>query len=241
MIDWLENLGGFPPPDTALVDPNGLLCASTSLSAQMVIAAYSNGIFPWYSEGEPVLWWTPNPRMVLFPSEIKISRSMRRILRARDYEVRLDYAFGEVIDACAQTPRAGQDGTWITEAIKNVYGQLFDMGIAHSVETWIDGELAGGLYGLAIGKMFYGESMFSRKTNASKIATIHLACFLRKQGFGLIDCQMNTPHLASMGAREIPREEFIDMLHELVLKTPTYERWPTEAANQVNELWQKQS
>lgn len=241
MINWLENTGIFPPLETALADPNGLLCMSSELTAEMVINAYCNGIFPWYSEGEPVLWWSPDPRMVLFPSEIRISRSMRRVLRAGGYQVRFDSAFDEVIGACAQAPREGQDGTWITKGIRQVYGQLFNMGFAHSVETWIDGELAGGLYGLAIGKMFYGESMFSRQTNASKIALIHLASFLEQQGFGLIDCQMKTSHLASMGAREIPRAEFIRILQTLILKTPVQVRWRTDAANATNEIWQRKS
>jgi leucyl/phenylalanyl-tRNA--protein transferase len=233
MIPWLDERDPFPPLERALQEPNGLLCAGASLSAERIVAAYRQGIFPWFSDGQPVLWWSPDPRMVLFPAEFRISRSLRRTLRAGRYTVRLDSAFHAVIEACAETPRAGQDGTWITPEMQSAYRRLFDLGIAHSVETWIDGQLCGGLYGLAIGRMFYGESMFSRVTDASKIATAHLARFLETRGFGMIDCQMNTPHLASLGAREIPQSEFIRQLKALIEMDSCALRWPSVAASQA--------
>jgi leucyl/phenylalanyl-tRNA---protein transferase len=215
MIPWLVDDAPFPPVEGALVEPNGLLCAGGDLSPGRILAAYRQGIFPWFSPGEPILWWSPDPRMVLFPAEFKLSRSLRKTLRTGGYEVRLDSDFAGVIGACAHTPRPGQPGTWITPAMRRAYLQLHELGWAHSVETWRDGELVGGLYGLAIGRMFYGESMFSRQTDASKIAAAHLARFLESRGFGMVDCQMRTDHLASLGAREIPRPEFLARLSAL--------------------------
>lgn len=232
MIPWLTANAPFPPLAQALSEPNGLLCAGGSLTPACIIDAYRQGIFPWFSAGEPILWWSPDPRMVLFPAEFKISRSLRRTLRAERYEVRLDSAFPEVIRACAETPRPGQPGTWITREMQRAYRQLHELGIAHSVEVWVKGSLVGGLYGLAIGRMFYGESMFAHVTDASKIAAAHLARFLEIQGFGMIDCQMNTPHLASLGAREILRDDFIARLHELVAVDTQPTRWPTCEASQ---------
>jgi leucyl/phenylalanyl-tRNA--protein transferase len=199
---------------------------------ERILDAYRQGIFPWFSAGEPILWWSPDPRMVLFPGEFRISRTLRRTLRAGNYEVRLDKAFPEVIRACAETPRPGQPGTWITREMQRAYRQLFELGIAHSVEVSIGEKLVGGLYGLAIGGMFYGESMFSRVSDASKIAAAHLARFLETQGFGMIDCQMNTPHLASLGAREIPRGDFIARLHALVAMDVQPGQWPADGASQ---------
>ena len=230
MIPWLENVGGFPPLEHALSKPNGLLCASENLSPERVVEAYCAGIFPWYSPGEPVLWWSPNPRMVLFPSEVTLSRSLRKTLRTSAYEVRFDSAFSEVIAACADTPRKNQQGTWITPEITSTYTRLFEQGFAHSVETWENDVLVGGLYGLAIGKVFYGESMFSRKTDASKIAFAHLVSHLLKHGVELIDCQMKTSHLASFGAREIPRNEFVARVKTLIDKPPRTGRWERTAA-----------
>ena len=230
MIPWLGNSESFPPLELALAEPNGLLCAGGDLTPQRIVQAYMSGIFPWYSPGEPILWWSPDPRMVLFPPEFKRSRSLRRTLRNGDYSVRLDTHFGAVITACATTRREGQAGTWITPEIQAAYCKLHELGYAHSVETWVDDTLVGGLYGIAIGKMFYGESMFAHATNASKIAVAHLARFLAEQGFGLIDCQMNTAHLASLGAREIPRSEFIQRLQQLTAIPPLCGRWPAEAA-----------
>jgi len=233
MIPWLDGDAPFPPLAQALAVPNGLLCAGGDLSPQRIVEAYRRGIFPWFSAGQPILWWSPDPRMVLFPAEFRISRSLRRSLRAARYEVRLDSAFPEVIRACAETPRTGQPGTWITPEMQRAYRQLFELGVAHSVETWVEGRLVGGLYGMAIGRMFYGESMFAHATDASKIAAAHLARFLEGQGFGMIDCQMNTPHLASLGAREIPRRDFIVRLRELVVSETPPGRWPADGAAQT--------
>ena len=231
MIPWLESVDAFPPLEQALIEPNGLLCAGGDLSAQRLLLAYRQGIFPWYSVGEPILWWSPDPRMVLVPSEFKISRSLQRTLRAGTYQIQLDSNFPAVMRFCAQTPRNGQVGTWITAEIQEAYGKLHKLGFAHSVETWMNGKLVGGLYGLAIGKMFYGESMFSHATDASKLALAHLTRFLTEQGFGLIDCQMNIPHLASLGAREIPRSEFITQLLALTAVLPLNGRWPIDGAS----------
>ncbi len=230
MIPWLESAESFPPLELALREPSGLLCAGGDLTPQRLVLAYLNGIFPWYSPGEPILWWSPDPRMVLFPAEFRISRSLRKTLRNGNYRVRLDTEFKTVIRACARTPRKDQPGTWITPEIQAAYDKLHELGYAHSVETWVDETLVGGLYGIAIGKMFYGESMFAHATDASKIAIAHLVRFLDERGFGMIDCQMNTPHLASLGAREIPRDEFIDRLQRLAVIPPLCGRWPADAA-----------
>jgi leucyl/phenylalanyl-tRNA--protein transferase len=215
MIPLIRADIAFPPVEQALRSPNGLLAAGGDLSPARLLAAYRRGIFPWFSEGEPILWWSPDPRMVLFPEEFKISRSLRKTLRNDQYEVRTDTAFEQVMRACA-APREGANGTWIHEEMVAAYCELHRLGYAHSVETWMDGELVGGLYGMALGRMFYGESMFSRRTDASKIAVAHLAAQLGKWNFGMIDCQMNTPHLASLGAREIPRGEFVSQLQTLI-------------------------
>ena len=224
MIPWLDRNQPFPPLSRALLEPNGLLAAGGELSAERLIDAYRNGIFPWYSADQPLLWWSPDPRMVLIPAELKISRSLGKRLRNAgkgDFEIRVDTLFETVMRACA-APRGGQSGTWITSDMIAAYSALHQGGIAHSVETWIDGELMGGLYGVALGRMFYGESMFTRATDASKIALAHLARQLQRWGFGLIDCQMQTSHLASLGAREIPRAEFVHQLKVLVNCEPPH-------------------
>jgi len=215
VIPWLNPNDPFPPLDSALREPNGLLAAGGDLSPQRLIDAYSRGIFPWFNPGEPVLWWSPNPRMVLFPNELKVSRSLRKTLKRHTYEVRADTAFRQVMEACA-APRDGHSGTWITPAMIAAYTELHRQSLAHSVETWMDDQLVGGLYGVSLGRMFYGESMFSLATDASKIAFVHLVRQLERWGFGMIDCQMKTAHLASLGAREIPRAEFSQKLSELV-------------------------
>ena len=215
MIPMLQRDMIFPPTEQALRSPNGLLAAGGDLSAARLLQAYRHGIFPWFSEGEPILWWSPDPRMVLFPQEFDISHSMRKTLRKGRYEVRMDTSFEQVMRACA-SPRPDQQGTWIHEEMIAAYCELHRMGYAHSVETWMDGELAGGLYGMALGRMFFGESMFSRRTDASKIALAHLSVQLDRWNFGMIDCQMYTPHLASLGAREIPRKQFIIRLQDLI-------------------------
>lgn len=215
MIPWLTVDDPFPPVNRALRDPDGLLAAGADLSQERLLEAYRHGIFPWYSEGQPVLWWSPDPRMVLAPAAMTISRSLRKRLQKKDYEVRVDTRFRDVMLGCA-VPRADQAGTWITGDMAQAYAALHRAGFAHSVETWIGGELAGGLYGVSIGRVFFGESMYSRAPDASKIALAHLARQLVRWEFGLIDCQMATPHLASLGAREIARNDFMRALSELV-------------------------
>jgi leucyl/phenylalanyl-tRNA--protein transferase len=215
LIPWLEGDADFPPLEQALRRPNGLLAAGGELSPERLTRAYRRGIFPWYSAGEPILWWSPDPRMVLFPSELKISRSLTKTLRKGAFTVTADRAFDQVIEGCSQ-PRPGQPGTWITAEMKQAYRALHRLGRAHSVETWLGDRLAGGLYGVAIGRAFFGESMFSRVSEASKVALAHLVRQLDHWGFGLIDCQMRTPLLASFGAREIARSEFARRLAELV-------------------------
>ena len=229
MVPWLPDEAVFPPLDTALAEPNGLLAAGGDLSPQRMIAAYRRGIFPWYSAGEPILWWSPDPRMVLYPEELRVSRSLAKTLRNASYEVRLDSAFSAVVQTCAGKPRAGQSGTWITPEMLAAYRELHLLGYAHSVETWIGGELAGGLYGVAIGRVFYGESMFSHARDASKIALAHLCAHLKRRGFGIIDCQMETRHLASLGARPIPRRDFAARLDDLCARGDPPGRWPAAA------------
>ena len=231
MIPWLDETASpaFPPTSRALRQPNGLLAAGGHLSPEWLLAAYRRGIFPWFSDGEPILWWSPDPRMVVFPDQVRITRSLRKTLRNRRYEVRLDHDFAAVIRACAE-PREPGGGTWITHAIQAAYLRMHALGYAHSVETWIDGELAGGLYGMALGRAFYGESMFSRRTDASKIAFAHLARFLEQHDFRVLDCQMTTRHLESLGGREIPREAFVRMLGELTRDERPPARWPQDGA-----------
>jgi len=232
MIPWLEQNDPFPPLDSALREPNGLLAAGGDLSTQRLLDAYRHGIFPWYSDGQPVLWWSPDPRMVLFPNQLKITRSLARRLKKRDYEVRADTSFRDVIQACSIAPREGQSGTWIVPEMVDAYCRLHALGHAHSVETWMDDKLVGGLYGVAIGKMFYGESMFHRTTDASKIAFVHLVRWLEKHGYGMIDCQMHTSHLERFGAREIARSEFSTRLAELVNLPNTLSPWQFDDAAQ---------
>ncbi len=207
MIPWLTNDIAFPDVELSLRNPDGLLAAGGDLSAQRLLQAYKHGIFPWFNPGDPILWWSPDPRMVLIPEQIKISRSLAKILRNTEYEIRCDTCFEKVILACA-APRKNQDGTWISDDMVAAYSALHRSGYAHSVETWQDGKLVGGLYGISIGRMFYGESMFSLVSNASKISLAHLAKQLERWQFGMIDCQMNTPHLASLGAKEIQRTKY---------------------------------
>ena len=212
MLKWLERADPFPPVERALKDPNGLLAAGADLSAPRLLQAYRRGIFPWYSAGQPPLWWSPDPRMVLYCAELKVSRSLAKSVRNKGYELRIDSAFAEVLEGCAL--RA--EGTWLSADMKKAYLGLHRGGYAHSFETWRDGELVGGLYGVALGRMFYGESMFSRASDASKVALVNLVSFLTRHGFPLIDCQMHTALLESLGAREIPRREFLRALGSLV-------------------------
>jgi leucyl/phenylalanyl-tRNA---protein transferase len=211
------------------MEPNGLLAAGLELSPDRVILAYKQGIFPWFNPGDPVLWWSPNPRMVLIPSEFRQARSLRQRMKRGGYEIRVDTCFNRVMQCCAG-PRPAlsygeEPGTWIGDAMLQVYTRLHEMGYAHSVETWMEGELTGGLYGIAIGRMFYGESMFTRRTDASKLALAHLCWRLDECGFGMVDCQMETAHLASLGARPISREEFIAELENLISQTPLDDPW----------------
>ncbi|BCB27127.1 leucyl/phenylalanyl-tRNA--protein transferase [Sulfurimicrobium lacus] len=224
MIAWLHPGDAFPHVTQALHDPNGLLAAGGDLSVPRLLEAYRHGIFPWFNPGDPILWWSPDPRMVLFPAELKVSRSLRKTLKKRDYEIRVDSAFRAVMQACG-APRAGAGGTWISDEMVAAYSALHGKGLAHSVEIWRNGELVGGLYGVALGRMFYGESMFSRATDASKIAFVHLVKQLERWGFGMIDCQMKTAHLATLGAREIPRAAFVLGLAQLIELPHQPGRW----------------
>ncbi len=224
MIPWLDRHSPFPSVELALRNPNGLLAAGADLSIDRLLQAYRGGIFPWFSEGEPLLWWSPDPRMVLPTAELKVSRSLAKSIRNRGYEVRIDTAFSAVLEGCAG-PRREQPGTWLGEEMRAAYLRLHRLGYAHSFETWRGGTLVGGLYGMAIGRMFYGESMFSRATDASKVALAALATELCARHFPLIDCQMNTRHLASLGAREIKRGEFLRAVSALVNYSEPPGRW----------------
>ncbi|MBI5006148.1 MAG: leucyl/phenylalanyl-tRNA--protein transferase [Nitrosomonadales bacterium] len=224
MIPFLPPDSAFPPLCQALRSPNGLLAAGGDLSVARLLEAYRHGIFPWFSDGEPILWWSPDPRMVLIPGEIRISRSLRKTLRNGRHEIRVDSAFEQVMRACA-APREGANGTWIHEGMIAAYCELHRLGYAHSVETWMENQLVGGLYGVSIGRMFYGESMFSHRSDASKIALSYLCAQLDSWGFGMIDCQMNTSHLASLGAREIQRDEFVARLQVLTAQPGIPSPW----------------
>jgi len=215
VIPWLEPDESFPPVELALREPNGLLAAGGDLSTARLLDAYARGIFPWFNGDDPLLWWSPDPRMVLYIGELHVARSLRRVIASGRFRVTMDVAFREVMDGCAQ-PRPGQDGTWITPEITDAYTRLAALGYAHSVEAWEDGTLAGGLYGVALGRMFFGESMFARQRGASKVAFAALVRQLERWRFQLIDCQMATSHLASLGAREIARAEFLTHVHRLV-------------------------
>jgi len=210
------------PPE--LGDRQGLVGVGGDLSPGTLVRAYSEGVFPWYNEGDPILWWSPDPRMVLFPEELRISRSLRKTVKHGVFEIRLDTSFRKVMESCAG-PRDGQAGTWIVDEILDAYTQLHEMGFAHSVESWREGRLVGGLYGVSLGRAFFGESMFARETDASKVALVHLVERLRARDYSVIDCQQNTAHLASLGAREIPRAAFSQLLQESIQYPLSGERW----------------
>lgn len=209
----------FPPLLQALTEPNGLIAIGGDLSFSRLLIAYQQGIFPWFSDGDPIMWWSPSPRMVLYPDELNISRSLAKTLKNSPFEIRFNTVFREVISACSNTARGGQLGTWITEEIINAYCALHDAGYAISAECWLDNQLVGGCYGVKIGNMFYGESMFHHVSNASKVAFVKLVEKLKDEGIGLIDCQMKTAHLASLGAREIERDDFRKQLSKLTKRT----------------------
>ena len=225
MLAWLNPDDPFPPLSAALSEPNGLLAVGGDLTPERLVAAYRRGIFPWYSTGQPILWWSPNPRMVLRVDDFKQSRSLSKRVRRQDFEVRTDTAFRDVIDACARAPRDGQNGTWITPDMADAYCDLHRRGFAHSVESWRDGRLCGGLYGMALGKVFFGESMFAWETDASKVALVHLMVLLRRQGVPLVDCQQETAHLHSFGARPIARSAFAAQLGELIHSVEPVAGW----------------
>jgi leucyl/phenylalanyl-tRNA--protein transferase len=214
VIPWLkpgDPPDAFPPVDEALRDPDGLLCAGGDLSRPRLLEAYRRGIFPWFSAGQPILWWSPDPRAVLFPGEFKVSRSLAKTLRNRGFETTFDGAFAEVMRLCADRDLR-PEGTWITPEMRAAYQDLHDAGYAHSVETRLDGVLVGGLYGIALGRVFFGESMFSLERDASKVALQRLADAATARGVELIDCQVSSPHLATLGARDVPRSEFVSLI-----------------------------
>lgn len=213
----LQPESAFPPLHEALTEPNGLIAIGGDLSSKRLLEAYHHGIFPWYSEGEPILWWSPNPRMVLFPDELNVSRSLSKVLNKQRFDIRINTAFREVMTACSQTARPEQSGTWISPEMIEAYCQLHSQGYAISVESWQNDVLVGGCYGVKINRMFYGESMFHHVSDASKVAFVHLVRYLKAQHIGMIDCQMYTPLLASFGGREITREQFIKQLSTLVI------------------------
>ncbi|MCP8465874.1 leucyl/phenylalanyl-tRNA--protein transferase [Pseudomonas sp. ZM23] len=228
MLTWLSrNNFDFPPLDKALHEPNGLLAAGGDLDPQRLLAAYRHGCFPWFQDGQPILWWSPDPRTVLLPSELHVSRSLAKLLRQQRYHVTIDQAFERVIQGCAG-PRAYTDGTWITTPMQQAYCELHNQGVAHSAEAWDGSELVGGLYGLAIGRLFFGESMFSRADNASKVAFVTLVRRLKAAGFELIDCQMPSQHLHSFGARAISRREFAAYLRRHLDQSPLRD-WTSQA------------
>ncbi len=226
-VMWLaadDPADSFPPVDRALKEPDGLLAAGGDLSPGRLLYAYSHGIFPWYDEGQPLLWWSPDPRCVFLPGDYHVSRRLQRELRRSDTEIRVNTAFADVVRACA-APRRSEQGTWITPAMLSAYQHLHELGWAHSIEIWQSDELCGGLYGLAIGKAFFGESMFSKRANASKIALLYLARRLQAGDFHILDCQVISSHLVSLGARTIPRSDFLESL-EIACKHPiVYGDW----------------
>jgi leucyl/phenylalanyl-tRNA--protein transferase len=223
----------FPPPD--LAEDNGLLAVGGDLSESRLLLAYSKGIFPWYSENDPILWWSPDPRLVLFPEELKISRSLSQTIKKGVLKVTMDKAFDSVIDNCATIHRNDAGGTWITDEMMDAYTRLHHSGYAHSVECWFEGELVGGLYGVSLGSAFFGESMFTKKSNASKVAFVTLVQKLIKWNFSLIDCQITTPHLLSLGAREIGRNEFMKRLESALEKSTRKGKWNLQHERNTTE------
>jgi len=216
----------FPPCHYA--EPDGLLAVGGDLSPERLLLAYRQGIFPWYSEHAPILWWSPDPRLVLFPRELKITKSLQRVIKKNVFKVTIDKAFRNVIMHCAEVRRNHGEGTWIVPEMLDAYCLLHRLGYAHSVESWYQGELVGGLYGVALGRVFFGESMFAKRTDASKVALVYLVRLLRQWQFELIDCQVTTHHLMTFGAREIPREDFLALLAASIRNPVTPELWVSE-------------
>lgn len=202
----------FPPVN--LATPEGLLAIGGDLSPRRLMLAYQNGIFPWYSDDDPILWWSPDPRLVLYPSELRISHSLQKTIRKASYQITIDTHFERVIEACARTRRKNGQGTWITADMKQAYIRLHQMGFAHSVEAWHQNQIVGGLYGVSLGRCFFGESMFSEMTDASKVALVYLRDYLQNRNFDFIDCQLPTDHLIRLGARKVPRDTFILQLKD---------------------------
>lgn len=232
-LPWLDpEQPAFPSPESALRDPNGLLAAGGDLTPEWLTLAYRHGIFPWFEEDQPILWWSPDPRLVLFPEQLHLSRSMRKLIRKNPYVLTLDEDFSAVVAACA-APRAGAEGTWITQRMARAYAELHAQGVAHSVEVWHQERLVGGLYGVALGKIFFGESMFSRENDTSKLALAWLVAQLRVWGFALIDCQVSSAHLHSLGATEIPRDRFSDYLDRYATVASTPGSWQFDEALKV--------
>lgn len=227
-IDWLEKDPNSPFPPLEYAYEDGLLAAGGDLSSQRLLNAYRQGIFPWFSEADPILWWSPDPRMVLFPQEIKISKSLRKTLRKSGFTISLDHAFSEVMQSCSAPRSDDNDGTWIHPSMIEAYTSLHQQGAAHSVEVWQDNELVGGLYGVAIGHIFFGESMFSKVRDSSKVALVALCRQLQQWQFKLIDCQVYSEHLASLGARNISRSEFVSLLNAHCDSTTQHTRWQLE-------------
>lgn len=221
---------GFPPLDHALDEPNGLLALGGDLSVERLVEAYGHGIFPWYSTGQPIMWWSPDPRAVLEPAHLHVSRSLAKRVRNAGFTMSFDEDFAEVVRACA-APRAYADSTWITDEMHDAYCALHAHGIAHSVECRLDGALVGGLYGVALGRMFFGESMFSTVTDASKVALVALCRWLEAWDYALIDCQMDTAHLRTLGARTVARSDFAQTLRALVVASPAPHAWRADAVD----------
>ena len=224
---WLSQSGPvdvFPSPEDALAEPNGLLAAGGDLSSERLLAAYSRGIFPWYEQGQPILWWSPDPRAVLWLDALRISRSLRRSIAKRGFAFRVDTAFERVVAACAEPRRYG-GGTWITSEMAEAYTRLHRQGFAHSFETWAGDSLVGGLYGVAVGRLFFGESMFTRVTDASKVALVHAAQFLRTKGIDFVDCQVASAHTVSLGVVEMPRKAFLREVAERCRPPLTPQVW----------------
>jgi len=212
-------------PSAKEASDEGLVAYGGDLHPNRILKAYREGIFPWYSPEDPILWWSPDPRLILFPEDFKISKSFRRVLRNRGFEVKFDHAFEEVISYCAEVPRAGQEGTWLTPEMKEAYIELHHMGYAHSIETYFEGKLVGGLYGIAQGKVFFGESMFSLISDASKVSLAALSSLCVERSYDFIDCQVETPHLVKWGAKLIDRDDFLDLLEVAINKETDFGSW----------------